>query len=63
MLTRLTSWIQGTRQKKRERWEAERGNLSKSDKQVADEYMPGTDPLTYHSTESFDETSRGRPRT
>jgi hypothetical protein len=62
MLTRLTSWIQGIRQKKRERWEAERGNLSKYDKQVVDEYMPGTDVPMYRS-EGFDETSRGRPRT
>ena len=62
MLTRLTSWIRGTRQKKREPWEAGRGNLSKSDKQVADEYMPGAGPLTYHS-QGFDETSRGRPKT
>jgi hypothetical protein len=61
MLTRLKNWIQGSRQRKRERWEAEHGNLRKQDKQVVDEYMPGTDPAMY-PTQGFDETSRGRPR-
>jgi hypothetical protein len=60
MLTRLKNWIQGSRQKKRERWEAERGNLGEQDKRVVDEYMPGTDPAPY-PTKGFDETRRGRP--
>jgi hypothetical protein len=60
MLTSLKNWIQGSRQRKRERWEAERGNLGEQDKQVVDEYLPGTDPAMY-PTKGFDETSRGRP--
>jgi hypothetical protein len=61
MLTRLKNWIQGSRQRKRERWEAEQANLSKQDKQVIDQYAPNQDPPVY-STKSFDESSRGRPR-
>jgi hypothetical protein len=60
MLTRLKNWLQGSRQRKRERWEAERGNLGEQDKQVVDEYLPGTDPAMY-STKGFDETRRRRP--
>jgi len=61
MLTRLKNWIQGSRQRKRERWEAERGNLGEQDKQVVDEYSSyGLD--TMYQTRNFDETSRGRPR-
>jgi hypothetical protein len=61
MLATLKSWIQGSRQRKRERWEAERGNLGEHDKRVVDEYLPGTDPAMY-STKGFDEIRRGRPR-
>ena len=60
MLTRLKNWIQGSRQRKRERWEAEHGNLGEQDKQAVIEYMPGTEPAMY-PTKIFDETSRGRP--
>ena len=60
MLARLKNWIQGSRQRKQERWEAEHGNLSEQDKQAVDEYLPGTDPAMY-PTKGFDETSRGRP--
>jgi len=60
MLARLREWIQGSRQRKRERWEAERGNLSEEDKQAVDAYLPGVDPPMY-STKGFDETRRGRP--
>jgi hypothetical protein len=62
MLTRLKSWIQGSRQKKREEWAADHGNLSKEDKQAADEYSSyGPDPM--YQTRGYDETSRGRPKT
>jgi hypothetical protein len=61
MLARLKNWIEGSRQRKRERWEAERGNLGEQDKQVVAEYLPGTDPAMY-SIKGFDETRRGRPR-
>ena len=60
MLTRLESWIQRSRRRKRERWEAERGNLTKEDKHVVDDYLPGVDPPMY-SIKGFDETRRGRP--
>ena len=60
MLMRLRKWIEGFRQRKRERWEAERGNMSKEDSQVVDAYLPGVDPPMY-STKGFDETRRGRP--
>jgi hypothetical protein len=60
MLTRLKSWIQGSRRRKRERWAAEHGNLGGQDKQVVDEYMPGVDPAMY-PTKGFDETRRGSP--
>jgi len=56
----LVNWIRASRQRKRERWEAEHGHLSERDKQVVDEYMPGVDPPMY-STKGFDETRRGRP--
>jgi hypothetical protein len=56
----LVNWIRASRQRKRERWEAEHGHLSEQDKQVVDEYMPGVDPPMY-STKGFDETRRGRP--
>jgi hypothetical protein len=61
VIARLKNWIQRSRQRKRERWEAERGNLTEQDKLAVDEYLPGTDPAMY-PTKAFDETSRGRPR-
>jgi hypothetical protein len=59
MLTRLKNWIQGSRQRKLERWEAEQANLSKQDKQVIDQYSPGQEQPLY-PTGSFDESRRGR---
>ena len=58
MLTRLKSWIQGSRQRKLERWEAD--NLSK-------EHKPGLaagdiEEQFLYETKGFDESSRGRPR-
>ena len=61
MLTRLKNWIQGSRQRKRERWEAEQAILSKQDKQVIDQYSPAGQDQPLYSTKSFDEFSRGRP--
>jgi hypothetical protein len=59
MLTRLKNWIEGSRKKKREKWEAEQANLSEEDKRVAGEYRPGVEPPEY-SSKGFDETRRGR---
>jgi hypothetical protein len=58
MLTRLKNWIQGSRQRKRDRWEPHRGHLSEQEKHVVD---AGEVPPAY-STKSFDEQSRGKPR-
>jgi hypothetical protein len=62
MLTRLKNWVQGSRQRKRERWEADHGHLSEQEKFVADEYQPGRGEPPYPTTKGFDEQSRGRPR-
>ena len=56
----LVNWIRASRQRKRERWEAEHGHLSEQEKFVADEYQPGREPAAY-PTKGFDEQSRGRP--
>jgi hypothetical protein len=37
----LLNWIRASRQRKRERWEADHGHLSEQEKFVADEYQPG----------------------
>jgi len=60
MLTRLKSWVRGSGQRKRDRWEADHGHLSEQEKFVADEYQPGREPSAY-PTKGFDEQSRGRP--
>jgi hypothetical protein len=57
MLTRLKSWVHGSRQRKRERWEADRGHLSKQEKHVIDAYQPGPEADAY-TTKGFDEQSR-----
>jgi hypothetical protein len=56
----LLNWIRASRQRKRERWEAEHGHLSEQEKFVADEYQPGREPAAY-PTKGIDEQSRGRP--
>ena len=61
MLTRLKSWVQGSRQRKRDRWEADHGHLSEQEKHVADAYQPGPEP-DFYPTKGFDEQRRGRPR-
>jgi hypothetical protein len=58
MLTRVKNWIQGSRQRKRDPWEPDRGHLSEQEKHVVD---AGEVPPAY-STKNFDEQSRGRPR-
>jgi hypothetical protein len=64
MLTRLKSWIQGSRRKSGERWEADRGHLSEQERHHVDAHEPaGTldveaDP---QALGSFDEHRRGRP--
>jgi hypothetical protein len=60
MLARLKSWIHGSRQRKRDRWEADHGRLSEQEKHMADAYQPGREPPLY-PTKGFDEQSRGRP--
>jgi hypothetical protein len=58
MLARLKSWIQGSRQRKLERSEAEQANLSEQHKHVI---LAGPEHFDYPS-KGFDESSRGRPR-
>jgi hypothetical protein len=57
MLARLKKWIEGSRKKKREKWEAEQANLSEEDKRVVGEYRPNSPPPDL-STKGFDETTR-----
>jgi len=57
MFTRLRNWIERSRERKREKWEDEHGNLSKEDERVVSEYRPGAAPPEF-STKGFDETSR-----
>lgn len=56
MLARLKNWIQGSRQRKPERWEAEQAKL-KHDKHI----LAGQEHFDY-PIKGFDESSRGRPR-
>jgi hypothetical protein len=59
----LLNWIRASRQKKRERWEADHGHLSEQEKYVADAYQPGgAGPDFYPTKKIFDEQSRGRPK-
>jgi hypothetical protein len=63
MLTRLKSWVQGSRQRKRR--EADHGHLSEQEKHVADAYQRDTahtEASGPYPMKGFDEQSRGRPR-
>jgi hypothetical protein len=66
MLRRLKNWIQGSRRKPGERWEADRGHLSEQEKHVVDVHE-GAGNLggfgvedAIHGPKGFDETRRGR---
>jgi len=65
MLMRLRKWIEGSRQRKRERWADEYGTLSAQDRHVVDSHKEahGTweEETGPYSTKIFDEQSRGRP--
>jgi hypothetical protein len=64
MLTRLKNWMQGSRRKSSESWEADRGQLSVKEKQRIEAHEPAgnldvrADP---DALDSFDEQRRGRP--
>jgi hypothetical protein len=66
MLTRLKNWIQGSRRKWAERWEADRGHLSEQEKHHVDarkeaSRIGGLDVENADSgLKSFDEERRGR---
>jgi hypothetical protein len=65
MLTRLKNWIQGSRRKSGERWEADRGHLSEQERhhidQVERDRLGALDVEDPEGPKVFDETRRGRP--
>jgi hypothetical protein len=67
MLTRVKGWIEGSRRKSAERWQADRGHLSEQERHRLDAQEHSAD-LGGHDVEdlhwgpkAFDETSRRRP--
>jgi hypothetical protein len=62
MLTRLKNWIEGSRRKSGERWEADRGHLSEQERHQIDDVHAEAGNLDSVGPKVFDETSRGRPK-
>jgi hypothetical protein len=65
MLTRLKNWIEGSRRKSGERWEARRGHLSEHERHRVDlerDVRTGAElEDADFGPKVFDETRRGRP--
>ena len=64
MLTRLKNWIQGSRRKSGDQWEAHRGHLSEQEKHLVDTHETASAKQEMGDAikpEVFDETRRGRP--
>jgi hypothetical protein len=65
VLTRLKTWLQGSRRKPGDRWEADHGHLSEQEKRHVEDHEPAgnldvqSDPMG--GLGSFDEQRRGRP--
>jgi hypothetical protein len=67
MLTRLKTWVQGSRRKRRDPWEADLGYLTEQERRLIDAQKGagwrGRQDVQDAETgpQSFDETRRGRP--
>jgi hypothetical protein len=65
MLTRLKNWLQGSRRKSGEPWEADRGHLSEQERHQVDDEEPSRLPAgaadPSYGPQVFDEERRGRP--
>jgi hypothetical protein len=65
MLTRLKTWMQKSRSKSGERWEARRGNLSEQERHHVDLERDARTAAELEDADLgpkvFDETRRGRP--
>ncbi len=63
MLTRLKNWIQGSRRKRRDAWEAEQGHLTEHERHLVDAQRRGgggfmDEQDTLGGPKGFDETRR-----
>jgi hypothetical protein len=67
MLTRLKNWIQGSRRKSGEQWQADHGHLSEQERRYVEHHEQlgtiGSSELddAYTGPQSLDEGRRGRP--